>query len=233
MAYYDNPLAPPNTGDMDKYLKKTEAAEAYVPKNSETNQIQASSSVMTMGAEMKFESNEFIFRTWEYSGDVLTIGNGIARYLGKELATKSDIPEDKVFYAEWRVTSYADIMAAFNSGKVCYVKCSESNYPLLPMVAYNSTTITFKAVGGINDYDRFYYVNVFANASQVGTVNGWSNYASVGIEAVSRKVTSLTSASTDAQYPSARAVYSYVNNAVGDVHAALQELLGGEMEAIV
>ena len=46
-------------------------------------------------------------------------------------------------------------------------------------------------------------------------------------ENASNKVTSLTSSSTDTQYPSAKAVYDYVGDVVGDIDTLLAELNTG------
>lgn len=46
-------------------------------------------------------------------------------------------------------------------------------------------------------------------------------------EDLANKVTSLTSASTNTQYPSAKAVYDYVQDAIGDIDTALQDLNSG------
>lgn len=229
MAYYDNPLAPPNTGEMDKYLKKTEAAETYVPKSSETNQIQGSSSVLTMGGEMEFESNEFIFRTWDY-GPVLTIGNGIAMYLGNELATKQDISNVKAFIAEYGNTPFSAIKLASAAGYAvfCVYYDGTNGYRTYPLTNITGSSAIFTA--------PFYTDSLsgvqFRETKCFAADNSWT-HRTYYAEAQINKVTTLSVSSTNTQYPSAKCVYDALQNAVGDVHAALQELLGGETEAIV
>ena len=46
-------------------------------------------------------------------------------------------------------------------------------------------------------------------------------------EDASNKVTSLTSSSTNTQYPSAKAVYDYVGDVVGDIDTLLADLNTG------
>ena len=57
--------------------------------------------------------------------------------------------------------------------------------------------------------------------SQTGTVS--LTYSDVGAENIQNKVTSLSSSSTDIQYPSAKCVYDIV----GDVESILTTLLEG------
>lgn len=48
-----------------------------------------------------------------------------------------------------------------------------------------------------------------------------------GLESTSNKVTAINSSSTNAKYPSAKAVYDLVDAALGDIETALDEILGG------
>lgn len=48
---------------------------------------------------------------------------------------------------------------------------------------------------------------------------------SVAFERTSNKVTSLSSSSTNTQYPSAKTVYDYVDSIVGDIETLLNALL--------
>ena len=45
-----------------------------------------------------------------------------------------------------------------------------------------------------------------------------------GKENTSNKVTSLSSSSTDTQYPSAKATYTYINTALGDIETLLSNI---------
>lgn len=150
-------------------------------------------------------------------GDINLSPSGVANYNGEEIAVKSDIPdvpEDKVFVATYGTTTLNEVASAISDRKI--VICIYSNWVYR---AVNSDRFeSFDATSGI-----VRYLKIAAN-------NTWSS-GSTNIERTSYKVTFLTSASTDAQYPSAKCVYDTLQNAVGDVHAALQELLGGETEA--
>ena len=64
------------------------------------------------------------------------------------------------------------------------------------------------------------FVNATTMASEI-------NSAVETKEDASNKVTSLTSSSTDTQYPSAKAVYDYVGDVVGDIDTLLADLNTG------
>ena len=72
--------------------------------------------------------------------------------------------------------------------------------------------------GGTSDYDQL------SNRPSINgtTLTGNKTAANLGLEATANKVTSLSSASTDTQYPSAKCVYDLV----GDVESALAALIG-------
>lgn len=48
-----------------------------------------------------------------------------------------------------------------------------------------------------------------------------------GCEKTANRVTSISASSTDTKYPTAKAVYSYVNGIVGDIESALDVIIGG------
>lgn len=48
-----------------------------------------------------------------------------------------------------------------------------------------------------------------------------------GLESTANKVTGINAQSTNTAYPSAKAVYEYVDDIVGDINAALETIMGG------
>lgn len=72
--------------------------------------------------------------------------------------------------------------------------------------------------GGTSDYDQL------SNRPSINgtTLTGNKTAANLGLEASANKVTSLSSSSTDVQYPSAKCVYDLI----GDVESALAALIG-------
>lgn len=78
--------------------------------------------------------------------------------------------------------------------------------------------------------------DVFYNSQDISTITSNTTYlnglgdvetALATKEDLSNKVTSITSASTNTQYPSAKAVYDYVDDVVGDIDTILQGLNSG------
>lgn len=111
-----------------------------------------------------------------------------------------------IFIAEYGVTSYQDIRDAYNNNKfiVCrytdpttqaveemYISGSESNYFTFASIPGNTT-------------------NVSPYIATTLTESGWSSISQYALERTSNKVTSITSSSTDTQYPSAKCVYDNI-----------------------
>lgn len=60
------------------------------------------------------------------------------------------------------------------------------------------------------------------NIAAVGyNVTGSGTPVTLGLEQTTNKVTSLSSSSTDTQYPSAKCVYDYIDDTVGDIATLL------------
>ena len=107
-----------------------------------------------------------------------------------------NLPECKTFIAYYGITTFSQIQAAATAGKiVClYNTATDRVYDL------SSTSNTVIQFGSVQD-------NVIYLAS-VTSANAWSASSCV-LEVSSQKVNSVSSASTTAQYPSAKAVYDY------------------------
>lgn len=100
--------------------------------------------------------------------------------------------ESSVFKAVYGVTTHEEIKAAYDSGKVVHCDYENNCYILSRFI---SNEAYFSCVK-----DNFSYRLYCSNASV------WSK-ASFPLEKTANKVTSLSSSSTDTQYPSAKAVY--------------------------
>lgn len=112
-----------------------------------------------------------------------------------KIATMSDIPANEVFVATYGTTFYSEITNAYEDGKAVFVKYVNGIYPL---VGVNSNYVSFCGVSGtIVNY-------ITCNSS---SVLGWSVASSYTAEQTSNKTTSLSSSSTNTQYPSAKCVY--------------------------
>lgn len=118
----------------------------------------------------------------------------------------SNLPsgESSVFAAVWGETSYEELKAAFEARKIC--TCVYNN------VMYNAISLL------ANDEIQFVATTLTSHFRLSCTSSrGWSTPTAYEVEKASNKVTSLSSASTDTQYPSAKAVYDFVSNTLGTI----------------
>lgn len=124
--------------------------------------------------------------------------------IGQELTELSakvgELEEEKpIFKAVFGETTIEEIVEAYNSGKV--VHCDYENFCYV-LSRFSAGEAYFSSVK-----DNYSYRLCCSSRSQ------WSR-AQFPLELLANKVTSLSSASTDTQYPSAKAVYDFVNNAI-------------------
>ena len=110
--------------------------------------------------------------------------------------------ESSLFEAVYGETPYNDIIAASKARKhvICYYK----NF------IYNLT----KCQEG---YDIKFSCADMEVLTIICKVNGGWSTSNAGHELIMNKVTSLSEKSTDTQYPSAKAVYDFVNNTLGTI----------------
>lgn len=132
-----------------------------------------------------------------------TSPNGAEYYVEVRIwLTANSGGESSVFEAVYGVTTYEEIVAAVKAHK--HVICFENDR------VYN-----------LNNFGEGRDLN-FSCAGEVlhlikcTTQNKWSS-KSLYLEQSTYKVTSLSSASTDTQYPSAKAVYDFVQNSITNV----------------
>ena len=105
-------------------------------------------------------------------------------------------PESEVFKAIYGVTTYKEIKAAYDSGKVVHCDYRDYCYVLSRIL---SVAAYFDAMSAPNSF-RITCDN-----------NGWTN-TTIQLERSTNRVTSLSDKSTNEQYPSAKAVYDFVQN---------------------
>lgn len=113
--------------------------------------------------------------------------------------TINDVPKE-LYQCTYGTTTYAEVTAALNAGKlpVCFYDNKEYVYVGL------SSTNRYTFSSQLFDTQRFISVN-----NSDSWVTGVNNF-----EVTSNKVTSISSSSTDAQYPSAKCVYDFVTAAI-------------------
>ena len=104
-----------------------------------------------------------------------------------------------IFKAEYGVTTYEEVNEAYNQGKIIHCDYNGNCYVLSSFtggqawfVAIVTTTINMLFLGA----------------------NGW-NRATYYAQTTGDRVTTIDSSSTDKKYPSAKAVYDFVNNTLG------------------
>lgn len=108
-------------------------------------------------------------------------------------------PPEEIFIATYGATTGAEILAAYNAGKVVFCKYG---YKVLPLTSQEgSDAFLFSSIdAGVTVY------TVYVEGSDWEV---WYNYK---IESQSNKTTSISSSSTNTQYPSAKAVYDALAN---------------------
>ena len=110
--------------------------------------------------------------------------------------------ESSVFEAVYGETTYEEILEAYKAGKHCL--CVRDS------IIHNLVSIS-DGVNAIFTCVR----QIYAYTIQCTTTSRWSNTLFT-IQDVSNKTKAISDASTDAQYPSAKAVVTYVDNAIAE-----------------
>lgn len=121
------------------------------------------------------------------------------------LSKLSEIPsgESSVFEAVFGETTHAEVLSAFKEGKHCL--CVRNS--LIHNLVYVNETgdLLFTCVN-----------QVYAYTITLKVDNAWYNTIYT-IEKNSNKVKTISESSTDTQYPSAKAVYDFVQNSITNV----------------
>lgn len=155
----------------------------------------------------------------------------------------------EVFWATRGTTTYAEVLAAYNAGKLV---CVNHNGVVFVLSSYNSTDSEFLFASCDEEFHiAFLYLHseddewesvgtplagtvspTFTGTPKAPTAATGTNTTQIattafvqgeisGKENTSNKVTSLSSSSTDTQYPSAKCVYDMI----GDIESVLDQII--------
>lgn len=108
------------------------------------------------------------------------------------------------------VQTFSGILSILNSKKYVYVTYS-GNICVPASVSENLITFT-------SDSQTITHVTIDSNNAVTASTSQF--------ESANNKVTSISNLSTNTQYPSAKAVYNFVQSSLGSINAALEEILG-------
>lgn len=128
----------------------------------------------------------------------------------------------EVFVAIQGTTSYDDIETAVENGKIVFAVYHDDYY--LPLVDFGQSA-EFAAVVWYGSGWTLMYTSV--------DDEDWYNVSTFPIELSLNKVTSLSSSSTDTQYPSAKATYDAIQNAAPVFWATYGTTTNTEIRAAV
>ena len=142
----------------------------------------------------------------------------------------------EVFIAEYDLdtpansTSYSDILSAYNSDKAIY--CNVISSGKVVAIAY------LNAINGdAREFEFYTFAGVIQVKLEVDDTNTWTktntnfNTALTGYEKPANKVTSISNASTDTQYPSAKCVYTALSNVNKDTMRSTEFIVGTQASA--
>ena len=167
--------------DLSDYPTREEVSETYLPRE-EFNEVSE-----------RFASADSVQELSENVTELSTEVSG--------LSEKVDELGNPVFKAVYGETTFEEIKAAYDSGKVVHCDYNSLCYVLSRITANGAY---FAAVN-----DPYAYRMDCTSSSQ------WTNRV-IELEVTSNKVTSLSDKSTDTQYPSAKAVYEALQNVGGE-----------------
>ena len=108
---------------------------------------------------------------------------------------------DRVFVAKINITSGPELVSAYNAGKAVVLLSGGNLYQMSKI--YISSGMFAGAVFSCIVDTKTFVINVAANGT-------WGSNIICNFELNANKVTAISSASTDTQYPSAKCVYDFV-----------------------
>ena len=142
---------------------------------------------------------------------VRTLGGGVLRITGGTVSI------DNAFVAEYNVTTYADVLAAFNAGKLIFCYVSSTN-ALIPLSSYDS---------GLGQF-RFDSIRATLADNYRVTSSGWS-HGSLTLLTSTTGVTSFNNQTGDVTYDPDADDIDYDNTSSGltadDVQEAIDEIV--------
>lgn len=124
--------------------------------------------------------------------DTLVSGTNIKTINGQSVLGSGNLDINGLFYCTINTTTFSEITTAINAGK-------------LPICIYNDKVYKLSDIGS----SSYYFNNIDLTDIRrlsVTSSNSW-NLVGIDVENSARKVTSLSSSSTDVQYPSAKLLY--------------------------
>lgn len=142
----------------------------------------------------------------ESKQDTLVSGENIKTINSTSLLGSGNIDTKELFVCTYGTTTYVEVSNAISAGK-------------LPIVVYNTNTYYYLKES-VNSHIFSTMVGANHYEVKVNTLNQW-NWSTTSLEETSNKVTSISSGSTDTQYPSAKAVYNAIQNVTIPVDSAL------------
>lgn len=114
-----------------------------------------------------------------------------------KIATMSDLPDNELFVATYNTTTYNEVLTAYNAGKIIFVvnNTTKRTYGLNYFTGSPTNSFKFSSYENGNQY-----------ICTISETDGWVQ-SSITLEETSNKVTSISSSSTNTQYPSAKLLY--------------------------
>ena len=129
--------------------------------------------------------------------------------------TTTDLNSSDIFWATYNVTTLAQVQSAINSGKLVFVKVDGIALHC-PGIISDVAVFTSFVLG-------YGYISVSLNSK------GWEQAVLTNPEYQNNKVTSIGAASSDIQYPSAKAVYDALSgkqNTINTVNVSVSATTG-------
>ena len=185
----------PSAGDEGKYLKG-DGTWGTVSSSSGAN---TDLSNLTATGESHFQAP-------------LVSGTNIKTINNTSILGSGDIDTVETFLAIQGTTQFSDILVANNTGKRIFCKY---NYYLSDNVTINNVYLCLSEVvksssGGLTNITQSFVFSTTDNGIEYITIcdkdTGWSSVTTRPIETTSNKVASISSSSTDTEYPSAKSV---------------------------
>lgn len=188
-------------GGMEYYTEDTTSGSAKIETPADiTLKSHYAINLQTEGGSLSVGDNKL----W-YSGEAVAMERDLSIKADKlevnQLALK--IEEIEPFVVKYGETTYNEIVEAHNAGKECVMFDMVGTFPCeYHLNAILPTMLFFSCFEPSSN--AMYW-------TRVASTNVWSR-SSTAMEVTSRKVNSITSASTTSQYPSAKAVWDLVGN---------------------
>ena len=182
-------------------------------------------------AEMK-AAVENLFTTKQ---DKLVSGTNIKTINGKSILGIGNLGIHDVFVAEYGVTPYADVLAAYTEGKTIIVKNEDFTTQNNPCNYYQLVFAYYIPDGNYGHTYVFTFISYDDAAATVGGIKRFylqpyedSTYSTIerlALEDSSNKTNDIANNDTDTtKYPSCKGVADYVSDIVGNINTILETI---------